>query len=180
MTSHHHPTEPRFGHVRWIVWLFLGGSLLVALSMPLLTLWHAAHSPLTAQVCLWPPSPQTREAVRLVVSVPNATDRDAVAGPWAHLHVAWNMVTMPMDTHPIDLDGTAGQEGTFSVPLQMDMAGPWWVELKLQTPGRPAWQTQVQFTVASSGDVSEVRPGPSGEAAFVVCDGVTYERKSSL
>jgi hypothetical protein len=162
------------------VWLFLIGSLLVALSLPLLTLWYAAHSPLTAQVCLWPPSPQAHETVRLVVSVPNATDRDAVAGPWAHLHVAWNMVTMPMDTRPLDLAGTAEQEGTFSVPLQMDMAGTWLVELTLQTPGRPAWQTQVEFTVASSGGIPAVTPGPSGGTAPTVCDGVTYERKSSL
>ena len=168
---------PRFGHVRLIVWMFLVGSLLVALSMPLLTLWHAAVSPITVQVCLWPPTPQARETVRLVVLVPNATDRDAVAGPWAHLHIEWDMVTMPMATHPLDLAGTAEQDGTFSVPLQMEMAGPWRVELTLQTPGRPAWHAQVEFIVASSAGVLKVTPGPSG-GAVAVCNVAMDERTS--
>lgn len=88
MTAQHHPTLFRFERIRLGVWFLLIGSLLVALALPLLTLWHAASSPLDARVCL---APQTPETVRLVVSVPDATDRDAVTGPWAHLHVVWDM-----------------------------------------------------------------------------------------
>lgn len=180
MAVPHHPSAPRFGQVRWIVWALLAGSLLVALSMPLLTLWDAAHAPLTAHVCFWPPHPQAREPVQLIVSVPDATDRDAVAGPWAHLHVAWDMVTMPMATRPITLEGTAEQAGRFSVPLHVDMAGLWRADLTLQTPGRPAWQTQVQFTVATAGSVSAATPGSSGGAKLAVCAGVLSERKGSV
>jgi hypothetical protein len=179
MTSQDHPTLPPIGQVRWIVWLFLLGSLLVALSLPLLTLWHAAASPLTAQVCLWPPTPQARETVRLVVTVPDATDRDAVAGPWAHLHVAWNMVTMPMATHPIDLVGTADQPGTFAVPLRVNMAGSWWADLTLQTPGRPDWHTRVHFTVASPEGTPQATPTPTAEASVPPCSLAIDERKSS-
>ncbi len=141
----------------------------MALAMPLWTLWYAAHAPIAAQVCLWPPVPQVRQTVRLVVSVSDATDRAAVAGPWAHLHVAWDMVTMPMGTRPIDLAGTAAQAGTFSVPLPVDMAGPWWADLTLQTPARPTWHTRVQFIVASAENSSPTTVGPPGGVAPVVC-----------
>jgi len=165
----HSSVLPRFGHVRRIVWSFLMVSLLVALALPLLTLWHASVSPLTALVCLWPPTPQVSETVRLVVSVPNAADRDAVAGPWAHLHVAWDMVAMPMNTRPLELAGTAGQAGTFAVLLQVDMPGSWWVDLTLQTPGRPDWHSRVHFTVASLEGASQTRPTPPMRDSVTPC-----------
>jgi hypothetical protein len=177
MTPQNHPALPRSGEIRWSIWLLLIGSLLVALAMPLLTLWHAALSPLTAQVCIWPATSQVPETTRIVVTIPGAADRAAVAGPWAHLHVTWDMVGMPMATHPIDLDGTANQAGTFSVPLHVDMPGPWWVDLVLQTPGRPDWHTLVHFTVASSGNISPVGISSAG-AASIDCDTDKHERKS--
>jgi hypothetical protein len=180
MTPQDHPPLSRFGQVRWIVWVFLVSSLLVALSLPGLSLWHAARTPITAQVCLWPPTPQVRETVRLVVSLPNATDRDAVAGPWAHLHIAWDMVTMPMDMRPIDLAGTATQAGTFSVPLQVSMPGLWWADLTLQTPGRPAWHTRVHFTVAGSMGTLQTTSASTAEASIPPCGQAIYERKSRL
>jgi hypothetical protein len=180
MTPQDHTPLARFGQVRWIVWVFLVSSLLVALSLPLLTLWHAASVPITAQVCLWPPTPQARETVRLVVSVPDATDRDAVAGPWAHLHIAWDMVTMPMDTHPLDLAGTEAHAGTFSVPLQVNMPGFWWVDLTLQTPGRPDWHTRVHFTVAGSADTPQTMSTSIVGASIPLCGQIMDERKSSL
>lgn len=180
LTPQQHPPLPRFGHVRLIVWVFLVSSLLVALSLPLLTLWHAARAPIRAQVCLWPPTPQVRETVRLVVSLPDATDRDAVAGPWAHLHIAWDMVTMPMDTHPLDLAGTAAQAGTFSVPLQVGMPGSWWADLTLQTPGRPDWHTRVHFTVAPSEDTPQTTPASRAGASVPPCGQTIDERTSRL
>jgi hypothetical protein len=180
MTPQDHTPLSRFGQIRWIVWVFLVSSLLVALSLPLLTLWHAASVPITAQVCLWPPTPQARETLRLVVSVPDATDRDAVAGPWAHLHVAWDMVTMSMDTQPLDLAGTAAQAGTFSVPLQVNMPGSWWADLTLQTPGRPDWHTRVHFTVAGSADTPQTTSASRAGASVPPCGQTIYERKSRL
>jgi hypothetical protein len=177
MTSQHYPTLSRFERVRLRVWFLLLGSLLVASAMPLLTLWHAASSPLTAQVCL---ASQTRETVQLVVSMPDATDRDAVAGPWAHLHVVWDMVTMPMSTRPIDLAGTAAQSGTFAVPLQVPMPGPWWADLTLQTPGRPDWHTHIHFTVASPGDEPQPTASPGGGVSVPSCGLIRYEKKSGL
>jgi hypothetical protein len=177
MAAHHQPPPFRFERVRPGVWLLLIGSLLVALAMPLLTLWHAASSPLKAQVCL---DPQTPETVRLVVSVPDATDRDAVAGPWAHLHVEWDMMTMPMPTRPIDLDGTAAQAGTFAVPLQVPMPGPWWADLTLQTPGRPDWHTRIHFTVTSGRGLPQSTPSPVALASGTPCGLTRDERKSSL
>jgi hypothetical protein len=169
-----------FGQIRWTVWVFLVSSLLVALSLPLLTLWHASSVPITAQVCLWPPTPQVLEPVQLVVSVPDATDQDAVAGPWAHLHVAWDMVTMPMDTQPLDLAGTAAQAGTFSVPLQVNMPGSWWADLTLQTPGRPDWHTRVHFMVAGSADTPQTTSASPVGASVSPCGQTIDERKSRL
>lgn len=142
---------PRLGQVRRRIWLLLAVALLVAMALPLLTLWRAASSPLQAEVCLWPAVPQAREPIQVVVSLPNAADQDAVAGSWAHLQVAWDMATMPMGTRPIMLAGDQSHAGAFSIPLHMDMAGPWWVDLTLQTPGRPDWHSHFQLTVAPPG-----------------------------
>lgn len=162
MISQERHTLPRFGQVRPGIWVLLIGTLVVALALPLFSLWHAAFSPLQAEVCLWPPTPQAHASTQMVVTLPDAADRDAVAGSWAHLQVAWDMETMPMGLHPLLLSGNASHAGSFSIPLRLDMAGPWWVDLTLQTPGRPDWHAHFQFTVAPPGVTAQtmlVQPG---------------------
>ena len=151
MTPQERYSLPRLGQVRRRIWLLLAVALLVALALPLLTLWRAASSPLRAEVCVWPPVPQAREPLQVVVSLPNVADQDAVAGSWAHLQVAWDMTTMPMRTNPITLAGDQSHAGAFSIPLHMDMAGSWWVDLTLQTPGRPDWHSHFQVMIAPPG-----------------------------
>ena len=160
-------TLPWFGQVRPAIWLLLIGTLGVALALPVFSLWNAASSPLTAEVCLRPPPSQARETAQMVVSLPDAADRDAVAGSWAHLRVAWGMETMPMGIRPLTLSGDASHAGMFSIPLRVDMAGPWWVDLTLQTPGRPVWHAHFQLTVAPPGGAAPtllVQPGQGAPA----------------
>ena len=164
MTPQERYAFPRLGQVRRRIWLLLAIALLVTLALPLLTLWRAASSPLQARVCLWPPLPQAKEPIQVVVILPDATDQDAVAGSWAHLQVAWDMATMPMGIHPIIVGGDQSHAGAFSIPLHMDMAGPWWVDLTLQTPGRPNWHSHFQLMVAPpEAGATRLQTQPSSE-----------------
>ncbi len=151
MTPQERYSLPRLGQVRRRIWLLLAAALFVAMALPLLALWRAASSPLQAEVCVWPPIPQAQEIIQVVVTLPRATDQEAVAGSWAHLQVEWDMTTMPMSTNPITLAGDQSHAGAFTIPLHMNMAGPWWVDLTLQAPGRPDWHSHFQMMVAPPG-----------------------------
>jgi hypothetical protein len=135
--------------VRWSIRLLFAFSFLAAMLMPLLTLWHAAHSPIRANVCVSPTDPQTPTTAQVLVTLPNAADRSAVSGPWATLQAVWDMTTMSMGNPPLVVNGTDKHTGTFIVPLRVNMPGSWWVTLTLHTPGRPLWQKHFLFTVAS-------------------------------
>jgi len=155
------PPAPLFGgHIRRRFWALLAGVFLLTLALPLVTLWRAAASPLRVQTCLWPQSVQSSGVVQLVVRLPDANDRADVDGPWARVLVQWDMVTMQMGTRHNQAPGSAAQAGSFVVPLVFDMAGPWWIDVRLQTPGRPEWHTRLFFNFRSSGSVSSI----SGEA----------------
>ncbi len=178
MTPQDRHALPGFGQVRPRIWLLLIVTLMVALALPVFSLWRAAFSPIQAEVCLWPPTPQARETTQVVVSLPDANDRNAVEGSWAHLQVAWDMETMSMGVHPLTLSGDEGHAGIFSIPLQMDMAGPWWIDLTLQTPGRPDWHTHFQVTVAPPGGTASPMLAQPGRGALAPCR--ANERAGSL
>jgi len=154
--AHHNGTDPettlRFGRVRGGFWAVLVGALLVAISLPAVNLRHAAVSPIKARACIWPTSPRVGAPAQLVVVLADATDRAAVQGPWARVAVKWDMTTMSMGIRPLVVPGPPrllDDAGVFTIPLRVDMAGPWWVRVTLRTPGRPVWQSALQFTVLS-------------------------------
>lgn len=151
MTQGTLPTPLFFLHVRRRFWVLLAGALLLTLALPLVTLWRDASSPLRVQTCLWPQPSQSNGAVQLFVTLPDASDQAAVAGPWARVVVQWDMVTMAMGTRHNETPGSTIQSGSFAVPLKLDMAGPWWIDVRLQTPGRPEWHTRLLFNFLSSG-----------------------------
>jgi hypothetical protein len=66
------------------------------------------------------------------------------------------MPEMAMGTQQAILQGTAGGDGTFVIPLQLTMAGRWSVQVTLQTPGRPIWHGKVTILVSSGGAVPPV------------------------
>jgi hypothetical protein len=141
----------RFGRVRRVYWALLAGTLLAALAIPSLYVWRAASSSLAAHACIWPAAPRADEPAHLVVSLPDPIDRAAVQGPWAQVVAKWDMVTMGMGTHQSAVPGQSGRGGTFTIPLPLDMPGPWWVQVVLHTPGRPEWHTRLQVAVQPSG-----------------------------
>src|SRR5258706_289084 len=144
-------TRFSFGRVRRIYWLVLTATLLVALLLRAVTLWHSATSTLQVRACLWPDVPRLGQPAQLLVTPLNATDRTALQGPWAHAVVNRDMLDMPMVTHPVDVHGHAKDALAFSIPLTFEMAGKWWIHVSVQTPGRPPWQTQLQTTVLEAG-----------------------------
>jgi hypothetical protein len=142
--------EAYTGHVRRQIWAMLAATLTVALAVPLVMLWHSALVPLRAQACVWPTVPRAGSVAYLVVALPDATDRTAIAGPWAQVSVSWDMPAMPMGEHPVVAHGSPnGASGAtpFAIPLHLDMAGSWWVRATLRTPGRPAWQSSMRIAV---------------------------------
>lgn len=163
------PTPPFMGHVRRRFWVLLVGALVLTLALPLVTLWRDAASPLRAQACLWPQSSQSRGAVQLFVTLPDATDRADVDGPWARVMVQWDMITMPMGTRHHEEPGSTAQAGSFAVPLVLDMAGPWWIDVRLQTPGRPEWHTRLLFNFLSSGTLPQSSVAASQATPAPLC-----------
>jgi hypothetical protein len=159
------PSNLAFGRVRGAFWALLAGALIVALALPIVALWHEASSAVLARACLWPASPHLGQQVRVVVVVPDATDRAAAQGPWAHTVVAWDMETMAMNTHPLAVAGSPRNPGTFTIPLDVPMAGPWWARVSLHAPGRPQWQTVLHFTVLPLAGVAGTGTGQASTAA---------------
>lgn len=137
------------GRVRRQVWVVLAVTMLLALLLPLLTLWHATTVPLRARACVWPAVPRAGTSAYVVVSMTDPSDRTAVAGPWAQVRVNWEMTTMVMDLRPTVTYGSsqgANDDVSFAIPFQVAMSGPWRIEVTLRTPGRPDWQSVVQVT----------------------------------
>lgn len=136
--------------VRGVFWALLGGALLVAIAMPTATIWHAATSPLAARAYLWPDTPRVNTPAQLLVELADAHDRTALQGPWATITVRWDMLAMTMGTRSVVIPGSAPSRPrahSFVVPLRLDMAGRWWMQVSLRTPGRPEWHAALQVTV---------------------------------
>jgi hypothetical protein len=131
--------------------MVLVGVLLVAIAAPTFTLLRAGSSALAAHACIWPQAPRAGEAARLVVSLSEPADRAAIQGPWAQVAAQWDMVNMRMGTRQIAVPGLAAHADAVTLPLRLDMPGPWWVRVTLRTPGRPVWQTRLRVIVAPPG-----------------------------
>lgn len=152
---------PGPGRVRRAVWIALAVALLCALGVPALTLWQASHSPLAARACVWPAAPGPGQPAHLVVTLPQGTDRGAVAGPGGAVVADWDMVTMTMGVRRATVPGTTARNGVFDLPVQLDMAGAWRINVALRAPGRPDWRATLEILVPGS---SPSTP-PTGAAA---------------
>ncbi|MGO8950187.1 MAG: hypothetical protein ACLQUY_21525 [Ktedonobacterales bacterium] len=130
------------------VWLIFMGAIVVAMALPIATTLRQSSTTLEAQVSVWPAHPRAGQDARLVISLVQVTDRAAARGPWAQLVATWDMATMDMGTQRAAVQGAQDDNGIFTVPLHLDMAGPWWIHATLQTPGRPAWHGAVEIMVA--------------------------------
>jgi len=137
--------------VRGVFWALLVGAVLLALALPAQHVWRAASSTLELRTCIWPASPQVGQTVRLFVIPRTDDDRLAIAGPWTTFVVTRGMREMAMDTRPLVLDGRVTDQSALALPLRLDMAGTWWIQLAVHTRGRPTWQTFVPLTVLPAG-----------------------------
>lgn len=131
--------RPRFLEVRGACWAALALAVTLALLVPSLTLWRDASRSLRAQVGIWPALPRAGGPTTILVAVRDPIDQAAIRGPWAQVAVAWDMVAMPMGTRPVVVHGRQDSDGTFSIPLELTMAGPWHFDVSVSTPGRPTW-----------------------------------------
>jgi hypothetical protein len=169
-----------FGRVHRIYWLVLTATLLVALLLPTVTLWHAASATLQVRACLWPAVPRLGQPTQLLVTPLNASDRTALQGPWAHAVVNRDMLDMPMETQPVDVHGHAKDTLAFSIPLTFEMAGKWWIHVSVQTPGRPPWQTQLQTTVFAAGALPlDANAKTAGSAATTCQSGAALQAREA-
>ncbi len=136
--------------VRKTIWLIFAGALVLALALPVATVVHQRWLTLQAHAAVWPAQPQVGGTAHLIVSLADTTDQAAVGGPWAELVATWTMPTMEMGAHEVTLQGAQSGNGTFVVPLQLDMAGRWSVQVRLETPGRPTWYGTVYIIALPS------------------------------
>ncbi len=134
-------------------------AVLIAVAIPVTNLWHASSVALHAHLYLSPAAPRAGEPAQLVVVLPNPTDRAAVQGPWAKAVARWDMSTMQMGARQRAVPGAAATAEVFTIPLCLDMAGPWWAQIVIQTPGRPEWHASLQFDVQAPH-----RPTPAAHA----------------
>jgi hypothetical protein len=158
------PPVRQLGRVRRVFWALLAASLLLALAVPLTYLWRETSAALVARACVLPSTPRLGAPAQVLVTLPNASDRAAVQGPWARVVAEWDMVTMSMGARRTAVAGppaSAHDPTIFAVPLHLDMAGLWSARITLTTPGRPTWQTAVQFSVAPAGASAQPSASPA-------------------
>jgi hypothetical protein len=137
----------RFGRVRRTVWLALAAAVLLAALLPMLSLWRSSTVALAARGCVWPASPSVGQTANLYIVLDNSTDRAAAGGPWSHVSAQWDMMNMAMGAQQREVSGARDDAEHFAVPLQLDMAGRWWIKVTLQTPGRPSWSDVLHVDV---------------------------------
>jgi hypothetical protein len=140
-------TAWRSGRVRPLIWMLLVAVLVGAIAVPAMTLKRAASTALAAHAYVWPLAPQAGRSAQVVVVLSNPADRAAIQGPWAQLAAEWDMVTMRMGTRQLAAPGASSHANAIAVPLHLDMAGLWWIQVMLRTPGRPVWHTRLQVIV---------------------------------
>jgi hypothetical protein len=139
------------------------------MALPAVNLLQAATSSLRVSACIWPPTPLGGVTTHVLVDVLNTADRTAIHGPWAQIEADWDMATMSMGTQHARLPGEVARGNVVSLPLTLTMAGPWWADVVIHTPGRPVWQARLSFTVAASTTATlptaRGQPGTSGAVA---------------
>jgi hypothetical protein len=171
MISEHEDDTPRFGGVRRSVWTLLIAAVLLALAVPTVTIWHAAHASITARAYVWPAAPTVGHPAELCVVVSDATDRAAVHGPWGQIVAAWDMPTMQMQAQRQAQQGDSAT-GAYAIPLTLEMAGAWRVQVALQTPGRPEWQTSLAVLVRDASPTPPPTATTTNGAASSSCSTV--------
>ena len=147
----HEPAAlPPLGRVRRVFWIGFVATILLALSVPAVTLWRGAATALQVRAYIQPASPRVGDAAHVVLVVPDAADRTDVLNPAAQIAARWDMLNMTMGAREAALPGPPGHTDSLILPLHLDMAGLWWVQVAVHVPGRPAWQTRLDVTVQPS------------------------------
>ncbi len=136
-----------FGRVRRVFWIGFVAAILLALSVPAVTLWRDAATALQVEAYIQPASPRAGEAAHVVIVVPDAADRTDILNPASQIAARWDMLNMTMGTRESALPGPPSHSDSLTLPLHLDMPGPWWVQVAVHVPGRPAWQTRLDITV---------------------------------
>ena len=158
-SASHRDAQPTF-YVRKAVWLIFCGAIALTLALPIATAVHQRWLTLQAHAMVWPAQPQAGAPAHLIVSLSDATDQAAVGGPWANVMASWNMPEMEMGNYQTKIAGSQDGQGTFIIPLQLNMAGRWSVQVTLQTPGRPNWYSRLDIIVL---------PSSVGSPVAIVC-----------
>jgi hypothetical protein len=124
-------------------------TILLALAIPVGIFWRDTTTSLRVQAYVQPASPIVGEATHVVIVASNGADRADILGPSAQIAARWDMLTMTMGVREVVLPDLLSHKDALSLPLRLDMAGPWWIQVAVQVPGRPLWQTRLEITVQS-------------------------------
>jgi hypothetical protein len=136
--------------VRRPILLLFVMACLVALSLPVATLWQTWQAPVVQTITLVPAHPRPGEIAHVMVTL-RAENRSLVST--APLQIAADMLTMPMGLSPLHVAGDATQ-GRYVAPLAFTMVGLWQVTLQLHVAAHAPWHTQLVVQVAQDGTLS--------------------------
>ena len=157
--------------VRKAIWLLFLGAIVVALAIPIATTVRQSTIRLEVKVSTWPAHPRVGQTVYFTVSMVQVSDRATAGGPWAQLVASWDMAAMQMGIHQTTAQGTGGDTGQFTVPLQLGMAGSWWIQATLRTPGRPTWHGSAGILVSPAVPPTGAASGATSTGLSLACRG---------
>ncbi len=130
-------------------WVLLGGAVLFALSLPLVTFLTVAQTPVPLHVAVYQ-EPATAAAdaacsdcsLRLLVQL---TDAEGRLVDQADLHSVANMAEMNMG--PLAFQPQRVGQGLYVVQLSFNMPGSWWVRLEARAPNHQQASQTLTFRV---------------------------------
>lgn len=143
----------RLGAPRRAFWGLLISALVVALALPLLTLWRASAVGLEARACIWPAQPRAGASAQILVVLPasaaSSLQNDA---PTVQVEATMPGMAMPTvrvseNTPPQQLRGAA----TFTAPITVSMPGSWVAQVAVRALGRPVWRDTIAFRAQPGG-----------------------------
>ena len=143
----------RLGMPRRAFWGLLIGALVVALALPLLTLWRASAEGLAARACIWPTLPRAGTAAQILVVMPASAAKSVQDGaPTMQVETTMPGMAMPAEwvsenAAPQELRG----EATFTAPINVSMPGTWEARVTMRAMGRPVWHDTITFDAQPSG-----------------------------
>lgn len=155
----------RLGAPRRAFWGLLIAAIVVALALPLLTLWRVSAAGLEARACIWPAQLRAGATAQILIVMPASAASSVRDGaPNVQIDATMPGMAMPAvevsdNAPPQRLHGSA----TFMAPITVSMPGSWVAHITVRALERTVWRDSLTFHVQPGGWSS--RPLSSQSAA---------------